>query len=59
MKKTYKENLLASVIEKGYIFISKKDSFVWKKRKILNELVIEGKLKIYDVSPSYDGYKPV
>lgn len=59
MKRTYKENLLVSVIEKGYIFVSKRDSFVWKKRKTLNELVVEGRLKIYDVSPSYDGYKPV
>lgn len=59
MRKSYKEKVFDSVVERGYTIISSKDSFVHKKRNTLNELVIEGKLKIYYVSPSYDGYSLV
>ena len=59
MKKSYKERVFDDVVERGYTIVSSRDSFVHKKRNTLNELVMEGRLKIYYVSPSYDGYSLV
>lgn len=57
MKRSYEERVFDEVSARGYIIISKIDPFMHKKRNTLNKFAVEGKLQIYYVSPSYDGYR--
>ena len=57
MKKTLKERLLDELKQSGYIWVSARDAFVYKRRNALYELVKEGKVVYYSVSPSYIGFK--
>jgi hypothetical protein len=50
---------LAQIKDKGWINVSSIDSLVWRKRQILDGLVMAGMLAKYQVSPSYDGYRMV
>lgn len=52
-----KEKLLGQIKQDGYIWISIKDAFVYKRRNALYEMVAEGELECYSVSPSYIGFK--
>lgn len=56
LKNTLKEKLLAELEEKGYISISVRDAFVYKRRNALNEMVCEGLVRIHFSSPSYWTY---
>lgn len=51
-EKKYLNQIQAS----GYISVSKIDSLYWRRRQILNDMVGRGILRMYSISPSYDGY---
>lgn len=43
--------------ERGYESVSSIDPLMWRKRKVLDALVVAGVLIKYTISPSYDGYR--
>lgn len=48
---------IAQIKEKGWMSVSSIDSLVWRKRQILDGLVLSGDLIKYQATPSYDGYR--
>lgn len=51
------QEYLKQISEKGYMFVSSIDPLVWRKRQILDSMVLSGDLAKYQVSQSYDGYR--
>jgi hypothetical protein len=41
----------------GYMMVSSTCPLAWRKREILNNLVKDGAIVKYKISPSYDGYR--
>lgn len=48
---------IEQIKDQGFVAVSRINPLFWRQRMILDEMVMNGILLKYVISPSYDGYK--